>query len=104
MRYNKSMSKDVTFSLDTDAASVILTDMVAPVIKRSAEAIAARARSMAGSMSSDPPEITVTTSVGVNKGGRGRRAIATVTATGKDAHENYIGHVALAKAKDAGRV
>lgn len=78
--------------------------MVAPVIKQSAEAIAARARSMAGSMSSNPPEITVTTSVGVNKGGRGRRAIATVTATGNDAHQNYIGHVALAKAKDAGRV
>ena len=78
--------------------------MVAPVIKQSAEAIAARARSMAGSMSSTPPEITVTTGVGVNKGGRGQRYIATVTATGKDAHENYIGHQVLSKAKDAGRV
>ena len=98
------MSKDVSFSLDQVAASVILTDMVAPVIKQSAEAIAQRARSMAGSMSSNPPEITVSTSVGVNRGGKGQRAIATITATGKDAHSNYIGHQALSKAKDAGRV
>lgn len=96
------MSKDVSFSLDTTAAAVILTDMVAPVIKQSGEAIAQRARSMAGSMSSDPPEISMRMSVGTVK--RGRRAIATITATGKDAHENYIGHVALSKAKDAGRV
>ena len=98
------MSSDVTFSLDTDAAAEILTTMVAPVIKQSAEAIAARARAMAGSMSSNPPEITVTQAVGVNKGGRGQRSIATITATGKDAHANYIGQQALSKAKDAGRV
>lgn len=104
MRYTNGMSKDVTFSLDTDAAAEILTTMVAPVIKQSAEAIAARARSMAGSVTKTPPEITVTTGVGVNKGGRGRRYIATVTSTGIDAHANYIGHQALSKAKDAGRV
>lgn len=104
MRYNVLMANDVAFQLDTQAASEILTTMVAPLIKQSAEAIANRARSMAASMSSDPPEIIVTTTVGVNRGGRGRRAIATVTANGKDAHSNYIGHVALAKAKDAGRV
>ena len=96
------MSKDVSFSLDTQAAGQILTSMVAPVIKQSGEAIAARARSMAGSMSSDPPEITVTHSVGVVK--RGARAIATIRAHSDDAHEAYIGAVALAKAKDAGRV
>jgi hypothetical protein len=96
------MSKDVSFSLDQVAASVILTEMVAPVLKQSAEAIASRARSMAGSMTSNPPEITVTESVGVIK--RGRRAIATITAVGDDAHANYIGHQVLAKAKDAGRV
>lgn len=104
MRYTISMSSDVSFQLDTAAASEILTEMVAPTIKKSAEAIAARARSMAGSMSSDPPEITVDVRVGVNKGGRGQRAIGYVTATGKDAHQNYIGAVALSKAKDAGRV
>lgn len=93
---------DVSFQLDTNAAGEILTNMVQPLIKQSGEAIAARARSMAGSMSSDPPEITVTTSVGVVK--RGQRAIATIRASGKNAHQNYIGHVVLAKARDAGRV
>lgn len=96
------MSKDVSFSLDTQAASVILTDMVAPLIKQSGDAIAARAQSMASSMSSDPPEITVTHTVGTVK--KGRRAIATITARGRDAHQNYIGHMALIKARDAGRV
>lgn len=96
------MSKDVSFSLDTTAAAVILTDMAAPIIKQAGEQIAARARSMASSISSDPPEITVTTTVGTVK--KGRRAIATVTAIGKDAHQNYIGAVALSKAKDAGRI
>lgn len=96
------MSTDVSFSLDTVAAGEILTSMVAPVLKQSAEAIASRARSMAGSLTSNPPDITVTESVGVVK--RGRRAIATITATGDDAHSNYVGHQALAKAKDAGRV
>lgn len=104
MRYTISMSKDVSFQLDTAAASEILTEMVAPTIKKSAEAIAARARSMASSMSSDPPDISVNVAVGVNRGGRGQRAIGTITATGRDAHQNYIGAVALAKAKDAGRV
>lgn len=96
------MSKDVSFSLDLKAGEQILTNMVAPTLKRSAEAIAARARSMASSMTSQPPEITITESVGIIK--RGTRAIATVRATGRDAHANYIGHQALARAKDAGRV
>lgn len=96
------MSTDVSFSLDAEAASTILTEMVAPLIKQSGEAIAARAQSMANSMSSDPPSISVTTSVGVVK--RGRRAISTITAHGNNAHQNYIGHLALVKARDAGRV
>lgn len=53
-------------------------------------------------MSSEPPEITVSTSVGTVK--RGKRAIATVRVNGKDAHQNYIGRMALIKARDAGRV
>lgn len=104
MRYTISMSKDVDFYLDINAANVILTDMVAPTIKKSTEAIAARARSMAASMSTDPPDISVSVAVGVNKSGRGNRAIGVITATGRDAHQNYIGATALAKAKDAGRV
>jgi len=96
------MSKDVVFILDIEAASVILTDMVAPTIEKSGEAIASRAQSMAGSMSSDPPNISVSTSVGTVK--RGKRAIATITSTGNSAHQNYVGYMALQKAKDAGRV
>lgn len=104
MSYTKGMSRDVSFQLDVDAANTILTTMVAPTIKASAEAIAGRARSMASSISSDPPTITVTQSVGVSPGGKGQRSIARITASGRDAHQNYIGHLALAKAKDAGRV
>lgn len=95
------MAKDVSFVLDPKGGEAILQRMMMPNVKQRADAIAARAQSMAGSMSSDPPTISVSTKVGTIK--RGVRAIATIKAEGKDAHENYIGHVALAKAKDAGR-
>ena len=95
------MSKDVSFFLDTLAAQEILTKMAMPVVKQKADAIAARASSMAGSMSKNPPSISVSTRIGTVK--RGVRAIATVTAEGRDAHQNYIGHYVLARAKDAGR-
>lgn len=95
------MSKDVSFSLDPSGGKQILESMVAPTVSAKANAIASRARGIAGSMSSDPPEISVTTAVGTIK--RGTRAIATIRAVGSDAHENYIGHLALAKSKDAGR-
>lgn len=103
VRYTKYMANDVSFSLDTGGGQEILTKMVAPVIKQSGEAIAARARSMAGSMSSDPPEISVTITTQPSARG-GARTVALVRASGDDAHANYIGHQALAKAKDAGRV
>ena len=95
------MSKDITFQLDTDAAAKILTEMAMPTIKQRGEAIAARAQSIAASISTDPPEITVSTAVGTIR--RGTRAIATVRANGRDAHQNYIGYTALSKSKDAGR-
>lgn len=96
------MVKKVSFFLDTQAAgNLILQRMVMPTIRQRGNAIATRARSIAGSMSSDPPTVSVSTHVGTIK--RGSRAIATIKAEGRDAHENYIGHVALAKAKDAGR-
>lgn len=95
------MAKDVTFSLDPKGGETILQTMMMPTIKERAEAIAARARSIVGTMSSEPPVITVSTKVGTIK--RGVRAIATISAEGDDAHKNYIGHVALAKSKDAGR-
>lgn len=96
------MSKDVTFSLDPAGGADILQNMAMPLIKQAGEAIAARAQSMAGSLSSDPPEITVSTAVGTIK--RGQRAISTVRATPKNAHQAYIATVALAKSRDAGRV
>ena len=95
------MSQDVSFFLDTAAAEEILTVMAMPVVKQKADAIAQRAASMAGSMSKTPPNITVTTRVGTVK--RGVRAIAEIRAEGKNAHQNYIGHYVLARAKDAGR-
>ncbi len=96
------MSKDVSFSLDPSGGRQILESMAAPIVKQSGEAIASRARAMAGSMSSNPPEITVSTKVGTIR--RGTRAIATVSARGDNEHANYIGFQALARSKDAGRV
>ena len=96
------MSKDVSFVLDIAGGQQILTDMVASTIKTSGEAIAARAISIAGTLSSDPPNITVTHRIGTRK--RGVRAIATITAEGRDAHQTYIGVMALTKSKDAGRI
>lgn len=102
MRYTNGMSKDVSFALDQKGGQDILQTMAAPVVKQSAEAIAARATGMAQSLSSNPPAISVETRVGTIK--RGVRAIATVKAEGNDAHSNYVGFVALSKSKDAGRV
>lgn len=102
MIYNGNMSSDVSFSLDPGGGKAILESMAAPVVKRSAEAIAARARGVAGSISSDPPIIEVSSSVGTIR--RGTRAISKVSAVGKNARQNYVGHMALVKSKDAGRV
>lgn len=96
-----SMSRDVSFSLDTTGGAEILQSMMMPTIKERADALAARAQSMASSMTSNPPEISVSTKIGTIR--RGTRAIATITASGRDAHANYIGHQVLAKAKDAAR-
>ncbi len=96
------MSKDVSFQLDPKGGAEILQKKAAKVVQKSAEAIAARAASMASSIASETPTISVSTKVGTIK--RGKRAIATVSAVGKNQHENYVGHIALAKAKDAGRV
>jgi hypothetical protein len=95
-------SSDVSFVLDTAAAEELLTSMAMPTVKTSAEAIVNRARSMASGMSSDPPEFSVTTEMGTIK--RGVRAIATIAVQASDAHQNYIGFMALSKAKDAGNV
>lgn len=96
------MSKDVAFSLDTKGGEDILQNMAMSVIEKSAKAITARAQSMASSMTSNPPEISMSTTVGTIR--RGVRAYATIKAQGNDAHSNYIGQQVLVKAKDAGRV
>jgi hypothetical protein len=95
------MSKDVSFAMDTKGGEEILQSMMMPTVKAKADAIAARAASMAGSMSKEPPTISVTTKIGTIK--RGVRAIATISAEGRNAHQNYVGHYVLARAKDAGR-
>ena len=95
------MAKDVSFSLDPKGGEEILQGMMMATVKQRADAIAARAQSMVGSMTSNPPAISVSTKLGTIK--RGVRAIATIKAEGDDANSNYVGHIALAKAKDAGR-
>lgn len=95
------MAKNVTFSLDQKGGQDILTKLVATDIKQRANAIAARARTMASSMTSNPPSFSVETRIGTIK--RGTRTIATIRANGDDEHANYIGFIALIKSKDAGR-
>lgn len=102
MGYTVDMAKKLTFQLDPKGGEDILQRMMMPVVDKSAKAIAARARSIAASQAKNPPTITVETKVGIIR--RGQRAIATVKAEGDDSHSNYIGHQALVKSKDAGRV
>lgn len=87
--------------MDTQGGEEILQRMMMPTVKQRADAIAARAQSIAGGMTSHPPTVSVSTKVGTIK--RGVRAIATIAAEGDNSHQNYVGHIALAKAKDAGR-
>jgi hypothetical protein len=76
--------------------------MCANIVKQSAQAIKDRATGMASAQSTEAPGYSLFVSVGTIK--RGRRAIATVKANDGDAHQEYIAHQALIKAKDAGRV
>ncbi len=97
------MSKNIAFVLDIDAAGLeILQRMAQPTIKQSGLAILVRAGSIALSMTSDPPTFTIKDEVGIIK--KGTRAFTTISAPFVDNREEYIAHVALAKAKDAGRI
>lgn len=96
-------TQDITFQLDIQAANIILTDLAAPVVKKSADAIAARANGMLQSMTTQPITIDVTERVGVNTRGKGKRAIATVLAKGNRVRHDLLLE-ALIKSKDAGRV
>ena len=98
------MAADTTFVLDiTAAGEQILQDMAAEIVAQSGQAIKERAEGMAASMSTNPPTFESSSRVGTIK--KGERAITTITAndTG-DAHQNYVAHEVLVKAKDAGRV
>lgn len=99
--YDNDMA-EMSFQLDISSAQSVLTDLAAATVNQSAQAIAARAEGIAGSMSRDVPAFTVEEKVGTIV--RGKRAIATVIAAGSNAHENYIGLLAIQKAKDAGRI
>lgn len=103
MSYTNSMTGELTFQLDTQAAEEILTSMAAPIVKQSADAIASRAGSMYGSMTSQPVTVEVTERVGINTRGRGKRAIATVTAHGSNVRHDLLLE-ALVKSKDAGSI
>lgn len=99
-----NMARDTSFQLDiTAAGEQILQDMAADIVQQSAQAIKSRAERMAASLSKNPPTFELSSQVGTIR--TGKRAFSTITAneTG-DAHQAYVAHQALAKAKDAGRV
>lgn len=98
------MATDINFYLDIDAAGKqILEEMAAEITDRSGQAIMQRASNMASKMSSTPPTFELKSAIGIIK--VGRRAITTVTAVDDGTpHQQFIGHQALVKAKDAGRV
>lgn len=95
-------NKDVTFQLDTDAASALIQDMIMPTIQTSTNAVQARAQAMANSISTNAPTVNAKTAVGTIR--RGKRAIGTISVDYTNAREKYIAITALKKAKDAGRV
>lgn len=94
--------KDVSVQIDLGGGAQILQVMAMKTVEQSANAIAARANSMAASVSSEPIEFEVTSNVGVIK--NGARAIATVHANTTGAHQGYVARTVLAKSKDGGRV
>nr|DAF81897.1 MAG TPA: hypothetical protein [Caudoviricetes sp.] len=93
---------DVSFSLDTNAANAILTEMASGLVNQSAVAVAQRAQSMISSVSTEPLKVNVSTGVGTIR--RGTRAIGKVSINTANKHQAYIANTVLRKAKDAGRV
>lgn len=97
------MANDITFQLDIQAASPILTDMARQTVQNSADAVAGRAAGIIASISKAPVDISVSTVVGTVPRGRGKRAIATVTANSTTIKHGQLLE-ALVKSKDAGRI
>lgn len=94
---------DATFSLDLIGGREVLTEMCAPIVEKSANAIAERAGEVAGKMTNkDTPKFNVSVATGTIK--RGQRAVATVQATANNSRMEYIANMALSKSKDAGKV
>lgn len=101
------MSRDVRFSMNTGVGGGrdIIQNMAMPLVKKSAEAIAQRAGSISGSITSKPIEFKVNTYVGLPNRSGGKRAVAEVVAGGITTdHQRYSGFAAVQKSKDAGRV
>ena len=83
----------------------IIRQMAMPMVKKSAEAIASRASSISGSITSQPTQFKVETYVGNPNRRGGTRAVAEIVADNVfDEHQKYAGLMAIQKAKDAGRV
>lgn len=94
---------DATFSLDLVGGREVLTEMCAPLVQASANAVAERAGEIAGKMTNkDTPKFNVSVATGTIS--RGQRAIATIQATATNSRMEYIANVALSKSKDAGKV
>ena len=93
---------DVSFSLDTNNANKILTEMASGIVNQSAVAVAQRAQSMISSTTTQPLKVNVSTGVGTIR--RGVRAIGKVSINTANKHQAYIANMVLRKAKDAGRV
>lgn len=83
----------------------IIQHMAMPLVEKSAQAIAARASAISGSITSTPLTFDVNTYVGLPNRRGGTRAVAEVTAEGVYSdHQRYAAFTAVQKSKDAGRV
>ena len=101
------MSRDVRFSMNTGAGGGqdIIRQMAMPLVQKSAEAIASRATRVSAGMSTNPPTFRVKTYVGLPNRRGGTRAVAEIYGENvQNEHQNYVGHAAVQKSKDAGRV
>mgnify|MGYP006366654913 CR=1 FL=1 len=94
--------KKESFWLDPAGGAYVLQIMAKGQIAEQANRVANRAKYMASSVSSQPLEFTVKTSVGTIS--RGERIIGTVTAEQKTEHQAYIARTILRQAIDAGKL
>ena len=91
------MTRKAKFQLDLQGGEEVLTEMAYPLIVKSTQAIASRAKSISGVGMNTNFERS-----GINV--RGRRAIGTITTLPNTEHEAFKALDGLKKATDAGRV